>query len=211
MKSLRSLSPLLLLSLASAPLFAQAHDQGTSKESAYYTYQQQEGEVLLMVDSQVAYYSAGEPFVPFHVAVALYKGSPIKFALESFRLTDSSGKQSAPASLADIQQNYRRLEEDKNLMMEQPLNTGEQFSTLRQVSAAFYPVTQSPRLATEGVELPASTWWQDTIYFPMPSSGLDGVLQITFEAEGMQGPVTVSFRVPEKKAKDKDKKDKERR
>ena len=164
---------LLLIGLAPVVL-AQAHDQGTSDEFAYFTYREQADNVTFMVDGFQAFFAEDQPYVPLHVGVARFKGEPLQFTLESFRLMDAQGNAVGTASLAEIQKNYKRLRQDKQLMAERPMNVGSQFATLTPVSAAFYPETAG-RLATGGVELPGGTWWQGTIYFPMPKGGLDGV------------------------------------
>jgi len=198
----------VLLVLVSGLFWVQAGDEETSKESAYSTYREQTGDVTFLVDSFTAFYSTGQEYMPLHVGLGVFKGHTLKATLESFTLIDSVGNRSRPVPLDVIQKNYKRLDQDKNLLMERPLNTGEEFSTLRQVSAAFYPVTQSPRMATGGVELPSGTWWQDSLYFAVPDEGLDGVLTLELAAQGLDKPITVAFEIPHKKEHHKKHKDK---
>jgi hypothetical protein len=190
---------ILLLVLVASLVFGRAQDEDTSKESAYSTYREQTGNVTFMVDSFIAFYSTGQEYMPLHVGLGVFKGDTLKMTLESWSLIDSVGNRSLPVPLKVIQTKYKRLQQDKNLLMQRPMNTGEEFSVLEQVSAAFYPVTQSPRMATGGVELPAGTWWQDTIYFEVPDEGLDGVLSMELDAQGLDKPITVAFRIPHKK------------
>ena len=194
---MRKILVVAVLFVLSSPLLGQAHDEGTSNEFSYFTYREQAGNVTFMVDSYTAFYAAGQPYVPLHVAIAVFKGTKLDLSLESFSLLDAEGNRAYPASFGEIENDYKRLQQDKELMRMHPMNVGQQMSTLSQASSTFYPETASRRMATESVELPVGTWWQDTIYFPMPS-GLDGVMSMELRASGLEDPITVKFRVPQK-------------
>lgn len=193
---MRQLLAIVLLLCGASPAIAQAHDQGTSEESAYFVYREKAEDVTFLVDAFSAYFAEGQPYVPLHVGVARFKGSTLELTLESFRLVDSEGNSVYPAPFADLSHDYERLQQDKQLMIERPMSVGDEFSILSPISATFYPVTQSPRMATERVELPNGTWWQDSIYFPMPPAGLGGVMSMDLRLKGLDAPITVRFEVP---------------
>jgi hypothetical protein len=202
---MRKLAMLLLMAGFPLAALAQAHDQGTSDEFAYFTYKEEAGDVTFLVDAFSAFFAEGQPYVPLHVGVANFKGAPLHLTLESFSLLDAKGNREDPASLTEIQRDYTRLSQDIQLMLERPMNVGQLFTTLQQISAAFYPQTAG-RLATQAVEIPAGTWWQDSIYFPMPQAGLSGVMSMELRDKRLSQPIVVKFDVPLKKPSSKDKK-----
>jgi hypothetical protein len=210
----RSLVILMLCALGLAPVLASENESkkgdaasATSHESDYFTFMETNDDVTFFVDSQIAMWHVEDAYFPVQFALGAVrekgKGG-YKVMLGSFTLLTPDGKAYKPTSYDDIMKKYKKRQEDQNLVMSNPIKTQETFDTFELVSAPFYPETASRRMVTEGVELPVSTYARGLLYFPMPESGLEGVLTVMVETPKIDPPVAVKFRVPEKHHKDKD-------
>jgi hypothetical protein len=208
------------------PATAAAAAQKTSEEYASYTYKDQAGDFTVLVDSWPAAYRTTEDYFPVVVAVGRSEKKRVKgeteaqkeagknadrksvvVGVDDFMLTDAQGSLIRPASLDEIQSGYKYLLDDKNMLAEEPMNTGDLFSSSAPLSVAFYPVGGGGRFETGGVEMETFTWFMSTIYFDRPDAGLGGIMTLTLSGDGIDPPVNVRFKIPEPhEKKDKHKK-----
>jgi hypothetical protein len=207
----RPLIALMLCALFLAPILASQHepekgDAATSHESDYFTFMETNGGVTLFVDSEIAMWHVDDAYFPVQFALGALRAKGkdgVELMLGDFTLLTPDGKAYKPASYDDIMKKYKTRQEDNNLVLSDPIRTQETFDAFSLVTAAFYPETMSPRMKAEGVELPASTYTRDLLYFPMPEGGLGGVLTLVVETPQIDPPLMVKFRVPERHEKDK--------
>jgi len=218
------LSALLVTALAGAAPAAPAPapEPKTSPEFSGYTYMEKSGEYTVLVYSWLASYRRTEAFIPLVVAVGRVdekhkKGetaaekkaarATVTFQLGDFKLTDSKGKSYAPATLEQIQKEYKFLLSDKDMLSEEPMSTGNLFNESGFMDAVFYPVDGGGRFATGAIELETWSYLETTLYFPRPEAGLDGVMTLTLGSEAITPPIRVKFKLPEPHEK-KEKKEK---
>jgi len=209
----RSLTILMLCAVGLTQVLASEDEskQGdatsaTSNESDYFTFMETNGDVTLFVDSQIAMWHVDDAYFPVQFALGAVrekgKGG-YELMLGSFTLLTPDGRAYKPASYNDIMKKYKKRQEDQNLLTSNPIKTQETFDSFELVNAPFYPETAGRRMVTEGVELPVSTFTRGLLYFPMPESGLEGVLTVLLETPKIDPPLAVKFRVPERHHKDK--------
>lgn len=189
----------------------------TSHESAYFTFQEESKGISVLVYSWPSYWRQQENFFPLVVAVGLgsekkmnEKGKesnePVIIELENFLLIDSQGNSYYPATYEEIQGQYKFLMGDKNLLVERPMSTGNQFDVFGKILAPFYPVDGGIRMRITEVSMEPFTWFQSMIYFQLPDPGLGGVMTLSLTSKKIDPSIDVKFRLPEKHH-EKDKKD----
>ena len=112
----------------------------------------------------------------------------------SFTLSDRDGTIHRLAPYAEVVEAGRIL---YNAAADRlaPLQTGNTFLDHHVASSAFFPQSGA-KTRDEFVELTRGTYFRDTIYFPTPEVGLDGVLTLQFVARGLDEPIQVRFEVP---------------
>ena len=202
----RSLLTLIFCALILAPVLASEHESekggaATSHESDYSTFMETNGDVTLFGDSQIAMWHVEDEYFPLQFALGAHRGigkGGYKIMLMSFTLLTPDGEAYKPSSYDDIMKKYGKRQEDENLVRSNPIQTEETFDSFTLVHAPFYPETASPQMAREGFELLSAMYTRGLIYFPMPESGLEGVLRLVIETPKIDPPLMVKFRVPEK-------------
>ena len=206
----------LLLMLTAMPVIAadeqkdgKKKDSGTSHEVDYYTFMEQSNGVTIMVYSYLAHWRWDDKYFPIYFAVGVeHRKENMILTLGDFVVIDAGGDYYTPATYKTILAEYPRLPADKNFLRQRPMNVGNHFEIYSLLSSNFYPVDGGPRLRTNTVSLPSFTWYHDTIYFPHPQAGLEGILTFRVEDPSISSPIEVRFKVPpEKEHKDHGEKD----
>jgi hypothetical protein len=156
----------------------------TSKEIAYHTYAEQVDRVTLIVDSYPARLFQKEKYIPLQIAVGVEgKGPELAVSIDNFTLVDEADEIIAAAP------DYGEYS---------PLQVGNRFETYHRTASRLY----TPEgVGDAKIHLSRESYLIDDIYFPAPAKGLQGVLTLTFETEGMDNLVEVRFEVPLKKDK----------
>jgi hypothetical protein len=189
---------LAVLAVASLSVAADGQPQ-TSERFAYYTFREQTEKVTVLVDSFPASLHGSERFFPLSVAVGLQApGASITVTPESFTLTDATGKSYSAVPYGELMQHYGKRQFDEELLKQRPLVVGEQFSTSLRLPARFYPLPSGSGTRMEQVNLAPFTWFEALVYFPVPESGLRGVLKLRVAGGGIDPPLEVRFDVPKR-------------
>ena len=180
------------LTLAVAVTAVAAAIPHTSDRFGYSTFREDAGRVTVLADGFPASIAPKTGYFPVPIAVALTKpGRHIVFTPESFTLIDADGHAVPAAGFNEITSKYARQNFDRSLVKVRPIAVPETISGLLQVPSRFYPPVNGGTRTPE-VELATSTWFRDILYFPVPPSGLHGVLTLRVEiSDG--SPIEVHF------------------
>ena len=164
----------------------------TSYRFGYSTFREDAGRVTVLADGFPASMAPKTGYIPLPIAVALTKpGRTVTFRPESFTLIDADGHAVPAAGFEEVNSKYGRQTYDRSLVRVRPIAVPETISGLHEVASRFYPPPTGGTRIPE-VELATSTWFRDVLYFPVPPSGLHGVLTLRVEIPG-GSPVEVRF------------------
>jgi hypothetical protein len=177
----------------SIPVFAVALAMpSTSYRSSYSTFSQEDRSLSVFVDGYPASVGGNDAYVPVPVAIALMRnGASIAFTLESFTLFDAKGNGVPAAGFEELKSGYPRLDFDRALVRNRPIDVGMTIAHRPRIAANFYPSTDDGmRIAR--VELASYSWFRDVVYFPRPPAGLGGVMTLSVAVDAGD-PIEVRF------------------
>lgn len=167
-----------------------------SERYGYRTYREIVSGVTLLADTTLAAPNPDASYVALAVAVGLAPGTPpATVSREGFSLVDAGGHRVAAAGAMEIRERHGRVAFDASLLRVQRMTLGQQFAGRVEIPSRFYGDSNGLGLVQDRVHLDPSTWFRDVVYFPRPARGLDGVLTLRVEGEGLAVPVEVRFRV----------------
>jgi hypothetical protein len=198
----KGIGGIVLILFVILPLFAAKEREanaGTSHEHDYYTYMEESGNIKFLVYSYLAHWRWDDEYFPLQIAVgvAWEKGfHNVDLSLGDFQLIDEDGNTYVPTPYQTINKEYKHLAADQQFLHSKPMNVDLLFSSYGKSVGAWYPVDGGGRLRTGEAELPSSTYYEDTIYFPHPQNGLDGLLTLRLSDPSIESPIEVKFRVP---------------
>jgi hypothetical protein len=168
----------------------------TSMRFAFATFKESSGPITILVGSYTAAFEPAEEFVPLQIAIGIRgKDASLTITPDSFTLIDPDGNSYPTATYSELAPHDRLMRSAEAIDRAQPLVMGQQFANSTRIQSRFYPVP-SERIRIPRVHLDRTTYLRDLLYFKRPSSGLDGVLTLRFEAQGMAEPIDVRFEVP---------------
>lgn len=194
----RILIPACLVAFWLFPIFAgddeKAGKPDTSKEIGYETFMEKNEHLALVVGTQLAGLSSKEHYLPFPIAVgATGEVQELAITLDSFMLTDAKGDMYTTATPDEVGGKHSLVRQVNEMTAAQPLATANLFGFSAPVESHFYT---AEGVGDKTVHIARETYFRDTIYFPVPTGGLDGVLTLRIDVEGAE-PVEVRFTVPE--------------
>ena len=193
----RAAAIFFLAAVVSTALAAVPQHVRTSDRFGYSTYLEEGSRLTVLADGYPASVGPKTGYIPVPVAVAMTgRGRPIVLRPESFTLIDADGHAVPAANYREITTKYARRNYDRSLTRVRPIAVPESIVALHQVPARFYPPVNGGT-RTADVELATSTWFRDVLYFPVPPSGLHGVLTLRVDVPD-QSPVEVRFVADEK-------------
>jgi len=169
-----------------------------SKNINYATYAETVDNVTVLVYSDLALKHESEQYFPLVLAVGVRDREPLTFVRESVTLRDEGSHIYYPPSYDDFIKTYRHRASDMEMLKQKPLDPGKTFARMDKKYAAFYPLQGGIEKGLGKLTLPKKTWWTDTIYFPHPAEGLDGVLTLSIMAQGLSEAVNVRFKIPQR-------------
>ena len=128
------------------------------------------------------------------------KGPELAVSIDNFTLVDEANEIYAAAPPSYLGKEPKIIRQMYDYGEYSPLQVGSRFETYRRTASRLY----TPEgVGDAKVHLDRETYLIDDIYFLAPAKGLQGVLTLTFETEGMDDPVKVNFEVPHKHDKHK--------
>ncbi len=169
-----------------------------SKKVNYATYTETADNVTVLVYSELALKHEKDEFFPLVLAVGVRDREPLTFFRESVTLRDEGSHIYYPPTYEDFSKTYRRRASDMEMLKQRPLDPGKTFARMDRKYAVFFPLQGGIEGGMGKLTLPKKTWWTDTIYFPHPAEGLDGVLTLSIMAQGLSEAVNVRFEIPRK-------------
>jgi hypothetical protein len=173
----------------------------TSKEIYYATYSEKAGRITVVVSSYLMALESAEKFVPLRVAVGVWgKGPELAIGIDSFLLFDAKGDMYSTAATQEIGTLTSLIRQTEEMARQHPLQTGNAFTNYHRVRSNLYT---AEGVGDRYVYVDRETYFEDIIWFPLPTNGLEGVLKLQMETEGMEGPVEVRFQVPKMGGKKK--------
>jgi hypothetical protein len=172
---------------------------GLDQKYSAYAYKAENREAALIVDYEVARLRKEEKYFPLDVMIANKKLPAVTVTRDSLILIDSTGKLYNMATIAEIQNDYKKLLADSDLKYstfesEQQALTG--FSYFERQRSNFYPLQAGGARVTERVILRPRGYIDDRLYFPMPDTGIDRQkLTLRLLAAELEEPIEVVFTV----------------
>jgi hypothetical protein len=171
----------------------------TSKSFSFATYKQRDDRTIVLVGTLTAAIFEREAFVPIQIAVGVRGHGPkLMVRNESFELIDRDGNRYPMPSYEEVLTAGNLLERVELARNQNPLVIGQQFANSLPVAASFFPAPGT-NIVLPFVELPRETYFQALIYFPQPAGGLEDVLTLRFQADGLPEPIDVRVKVPLKR------------
>ena len=168
-----------------------------SEKLSPYNYKEEGNLVVMIVGVEAARFIRKEPYVPLFVQVANKSKSTFQITRESFVLEDSLGHQYPMAPAQEVSARYPRLDLDPRMFQQNRSITGVGVGLFTYVSSNFFPSAARRALLIQQVTLPPVAYMEDTLYFPIPETGLNGVpLRLLFKVKELPEPVQVVFEVP---------------
>lgn len=191
-----------VLTTISGPALAAKKDkeqEETSKRFSFATYKARDDRTIVLVSTLQAAVFEREAFVPIQVAVGVRgKGPTLKVRAESFELIDRDGNRYPMPSYDEVLAAGNLLERVELAVDQNPLVIGQQYANSLPVPASFFPAPGTS-IVIPRVELPRETYFITLLYFPQPAGGLEGVLTVRFQAEGLPEPIDALVKVPLKR------------
>ena len=193
-----------VLATSSGPAVAAKKDKNkdkeeTSKSFSFATYKEWDDRTIVLVSTLQAAVFEKEAFVPMQIAVGVRRAGPtLKVSAESFELIDRDGNRYPMPSYDEVRAAGNLLERVELAVAQNPLVIGNQFVYSVPVPSSFFPAPGT-EIVIPRVELPRETYFITLIYFPQPAGGLEGVLTVRFQAEGLPEPIDVHVEVPLKR------------
>jgi hypothetical protein len=174
-------------------------EEETSKSFSFATYKARDDRTIVLVSTLQSAVFEKEAFVPMQVAVGVRgKGPTLKVRAESFELIDRDGNRYPMPSYDEVLAAGNLLERVELAVAQNPLVIGQQYANSVPVPASFFPAPGTD-IVIPRVELPRETYFITLIYFPQPAGGLEGVLTVRFQAEGLPEPIDARVKVPLKR------------
>lgn len=188
---------LLLLAFSNVAM-TERDAPSASRTLAFATYYERSENIVVVVDSVLAFQRAEEAFIPIRVLVLVDRaGTHLNVERGSFGLADSTGQIHPSASADAVRQGYGKEDFDASVLSRLSTHVGQWTVNCWRIDSRFYPGA-SRELRLDHVELSGFTWLEDVIYFPRPVSGLDGVLTLHFAPDGLRVPIALRFTIPVK-------------
>jgi len=186
---------LALLAAPSHGAEKQKDKSDTSRETAYATYVEKAGRVTVVMSSYLMGLGPDEKYLPMRIAVGVKgKGPELAVGIDAFQLIDAKGEMYSTATTEEIAEQKSLIRQTDDMVGENELNTGNEFTDYRRIDSEMYtPEGVGDRYA----HVDRDDYFTDVIWFPRPANGLDGVLTLRMDVEGMEQPVDVRFRVPQ--------------
>jgi len=187
---------LALLLIVSSDSAAFAAPPETSKSFSFATYKERDDRTIVLVSTLTAAVFERAPFVPLQVAVGVRgRGPTLTVSAESFELIDRDGQHYPMPSYDELLAAGNLLERVELVRNQNPIVIGQQFANSTPVASGFFPAPGT-RILIPRVYMPRETFFNTLIYFPTPDGGLEGVLTLRFQAEGLPEPIDVRVEVP---------------
>ncbi len=168
-----------------------------SDKLSLYNYKESGKLVSMVVGVDAARFIRKEAYVPLFVQVANKSKSTFQITRESFALQDSLGRQYPMADAAEVAARYPRLDLDRRLFLQNQSFTLSHVGLYTRIDSNFFPSTSRPALLMQQITLPPVSYMEDVLYFPIPETGLNGVLlRLLFKVKELEEPIQVVFEVP---------------
>ena len=175
------------------PVFAVAlAAPSTSYRSSYSTFAQEDRNLSVFVDGYPASMEGDAPsFGPGRDRADEDRGRASRSRSSRSRSSTRRGTAFSAAGFEELKKGYSRLEFDRTLMRNLPIDVGQTIATRPRIASNFYPPTGDGMKITR-VELSSFSWFRDVVYFPRPPAGLGGVMTLAVAVEGGD-PMEVRF------------------
>ena len=191
---LRTILSIAVLAAIAGSISARSPE--TSRSLSFAVYKEARGPVTVLVGTFPAALDAEESYIPLQIAVGVRgKNASLTVTPESFTLLDADGKRYPMAGFEELWFEDRLLRFTPAVNAAAPLVTGQQFANSVRLASSFFPVPGSGS-RIERVHLERSSYFKDLIFFPRPDLGLDGVMTLRVQADGMTEPIEVRFEIP---------------
>jgi hypothetical protein len=162
-----------------------------------YNYKEDGALVRMIVGVDAARFIRKEAYFPLFVQVANRSDVNFTVSRESFTLEDRLGHQYPLAPARDVLENYPRVDLDRRLFVENHAITANGVGVFTYIRSDFFPSSARSTLRVDEISLPAKSYMEDVLYFPIPETGLNNVpLRLYFKVRELSDAIQVVFEVP---------------
>lgn len=172
---------------------------GLDIKSGAYSYKNEDREVSMVVDYEVAKLRTEENYFPLDVMIANKKLASVTVTRDSLILIDSNGKSYSMASIQEIQDNYQKLWADSQYRDSSAFTDTQaltNFTSFQAQRSNFFPKSAGGARVTERVVIRPRGYIDDRVYFPTPETGIDKQkLILRLVAPELDAPFDVVFSV----------------
>jgi hypothetical protein len=194
------LVPFLALAGASSCVTHQrsaADTSGLDYKLSTFAFMEEGDLVTFIVDTRASGIHKDDPYFPLEIGVANRGLKNLTVTRESFILIDEEGNRYQVANPRDLMQTYQHLDVDQTLAELEGI-VFNRFANFNRYPAVFSPTRLSggPAITTvqDRVSLPKWGYFIDFIYFPTPSTGLEGKrFELHMEAPELPHTIFVKF------------------
>lgn len=174
---------------------------GLSYKISTYAYAEYGEEITLIVGTRAAGHRASAAYMPVEIGVAYRGDGALRLTRESFVLLDDEGNRYRMTEPRELLERYDFLGMDRSALAELPTVARTSFGAYRYYPHKFTPTRSTSietrsDLTSNAIELPHFFYMTDFIYFPQPSTGIDGHrFTLLLEPEGQAEKLAVDFAV----------------
>lgn len=203
---MRSFLPLLSFILTGLFLVACGTQQvvtdlpaGLDVKSGAYSYKNEDREISIVVDYEVARLRKDEKYFPLDVMIANKKLASVTVTRDSLILIDPNGKSYGMASIQEIQDNYQKLLADSQYRDSSAFTDTQaltSFTSYQPQRSNFFPEAAGGARVTERVVIKPRGYIDDRVYFPMPETKIEKQkLILRLVAPELDAPFDVVFTI----------------
>jgi len=172
---------------------------GLDKKFGLYSYKKENSAMVLIVDVEMARMRKNEKYFPLNVKIANKRLDSLTIDRDNLILVDQNGNAYNMASIDEIQREYDKLFADsrfknQNLLIGDEIQTS--FTFFIRERSNFFPAKPGGARVTNFVIIGKKRYIDDRIYFPMPSSGIEGqILKLRIDTLELHIPFEITFLV----------------
>ena len=188
-----------VLAAACATVGTEGKKAGGTSRSAAFTYTQENSDLAVIVDVELAKNRTGEPYFPLGIKIANKRLNRIIVDRETLFLVDEADAVYPMPSVEELSLHYDKLVPDNKFKSQTGVLGDEMmtsFSFFRKAEGRLFPQTQGGGWVVDSIYVQTKGYMADLVYFPMPEGGIRGkILRLRLDVYELGKPVDVAFLV----------------
>ena len=175
---------------------ALSSSQETTKFAAF-SYKRETRELIMIADTELARRRVNEKYFPLGIKIANKRLDGFIVSRDTLFLVDENGNVYSMPDILELQKNYKQLAPDHKFKSQTGVLGDDlltSFSYFQKAPSNFFPQTQGAARVIDSVYVRTNGYMEDTIYFPMPSGGIQGkVMRLRLDVPELQAPFEITF------------------